>query len=405
MKTAAIIAEYNPFHKGHALHIERTRRQTGATHIAAVMSGNFVQRGDAACVGKRTRALMALRGGVDLVLELPLPWAMAGAQTFARGGVGIAAALGCTDVLSFGSECGDIDLIRRAAKLSDSAEAESKLRENLARGMTFAAARAQSLMNIDSECAALLSSPNDTLGVEYCRALAQYAPSIDPFCVNREGAAHDSAEPAEGSAPVSASYIRALLSRGELAACEGLLPAASYELLKEAAGKGETPADLSRLDRMLIMTLRTMDTEQLAALPDVAEGLEHRIARCAAQLSGEDAGFEKLCNEIKCKRYTHARLRRVLLSALLGITSADADGTPPYVRVLAMNSRGREILAACSAREEHLPIVTRAADAVSLDERGQRIFRLEALASDIFGLTLPCLPPAGADLSSRLAVE
>ncbi len=405
MKTAAIIAEYNPFHRGHALHIERTRAQAGATHIVAVMSGNFVQRGDAACVDKHVRARMAVRGGADLVLELPLPWAMAGAQTFARGGVGIAAGLGCVDILSFGSECGDVERIRRAAALSESESALEQLRAGLEQGMTFAQARAQSLMSIDDDCAVLLSNPNDTLGVEYCRALEQYAPHVQPFCVKREGAAHDSQDAGDTGAPVSASYIRRLIKDGKMADIEQHMPAKAYKLLCEAADDGELPTYLSSLDRALLMVLRSMSVDQLAALPDVTEGLEHRIARCAAEISGSDAGFERLCDEIKCKRYTHARIRRVLLAALLGLTAEDSLGTPPYLRVLAMNRRGREILAAASQTENALPVITRYSQVSGLDERAQRIFRLETYAADIYGLTRPDLPPAGTDITARLTVE
>lgn len=407
MKVAAIIAEYNPFHNGHALQLERTRELTGATHIVAVMSGDFVQRGDAACADKRTRALMAVRGGADLVLELPLPWAMAGAETFARGGVGIAAALGCVDVLSFGSECGDIDLIRRTAELSDSEDARRILRDRLDSGASYAAARGAALADISPECAALLSSPNDTLGVEYCRAVNSLAPAIQTVCIQRTGAAHDSCSVDDGQ-PVSASFIRSLLSAGEdISVLSGFMPRTSVELLREAAEKGRAPADIGRIDRMLLHRLRTMTSEQLAQLPDVSEGLEHRIADCACRMSGDDAGFERLCSEIKCKRYTHARLRRILLSALLGVTAADSEGTSPYIRVLAMNRRGQEILTASAAArgEDGLPLITRYAQVSGLDERGQRIFRLCANAADLYGLLLPAIPIAGSDYAYRLPVE
>ncbi len=407
MKLAAVIAEYNPFHNGHALHLTRTRELTGATHIAAIMSGDFVQRGDAACVDKRTRALMAVRCGADLVVELPLPWAMAGAEAFARGGVGLASALGCVDILSFGSECGDIDRVRRAAELSDSEEARQRLRERLNDGASFAAARGAALADFAPEYAGLLSNPNDTLGVEYCRAVNALAPHIRPFCVQRTGAAHDSPAAAVGQ-PVSASFLRRCLNEsGDLSCLESHMPAAAAELLKETIGEGRAPADISRLDRALLHRIRSMTAEQLACLPDVSEGLEHRIADCARRIGGADAGFARLCDGIKCKRYTHARLRRVLLSAMLGLTAADAEGIPPYIRVLAMNRRGQEILTASAAArgENGLPVITRYAQVSGLDARGRRIFELGANAADLYGLMLPVVPPAGSDLSCRLPVE
>ena len=412
MKVAAVIAEYNPFHNGHALHLEMTREMTGASHVAAVMSGDFVQRGDVACMDKRSRAIAAVKGGADLVLELPLPWAMAGAETFARGGVGIAAALGCVEVLSFGSECGKIELIAETARLLDSDEARQTLRGKLEEGKSYAAARALSLYELSPACAELLSSPNDTLGVEYCRALNKYAPEIVPFCVRRLGAEHDQMAPEDKGLPVSASYLRMLLKRFAVfndatAGFEAFVPPGSLQAIQQAENEGRLMPEISRLDRALLMKLRRMTAEELAALPDVGEGLEHRIADCAARASGADAGFASLCDSIRSRRYTHARVRRILLSALLGVTAADSEGLPPYIRVLAMNSRGKEILAASAAArgESGLPVISRYAQVSELDDRGKRIFRLGSDAADTMGLMLREITPSGSDMAYRLPVE
>ncbi len=411
MKTAAIIAEYNPFHNGHALHIERTRQQAGATHVVAIMSGDFVQRGSAACADKRSRAIMAVRGGADLVVELPLPWAMAGAETFARGGVGLAAALGCVDILSFGSECGDLEQIRRAAAMADSPEVNDALRKRLAQGENFAAARAQALADVSPECAGIMSGPNDLLGVEYCRAIDALATGIQPFCIRRVGGGHDDREHYEPGQPVSASYIRTLLRHKVTARhtshfLKEFMPPTSIDVLNELGEESIDP-DISKIDRTLIYELRRMSPEQIAALPDVSEGLEHRIAECAANISGTDAGFVRLSDEIKCKRYTHARVRRILFSAVLGLTAGDSAGTPPYIRVLAMNRRGQEILAASAVArgEKGLPVITRYAQTASLDERGRRVFELCANAADVYGLMLDRIRPAGADRAYQLPVE
>lgn len=407
MKVAAIIAEYNPFHNGHKLHIERTRAETGAEHIVAIMSGDFVQRGDAACVDKHARAEMALRGGVDLVLELPLPWAMAGAESFARGGVGIAAGLGCVDVLSFGSECGDIDLIKRAARQSETPEVSCRLRKLMESGISYAAARSKAMEELESSLAGILSTPNDTLGVEYCRALDNLAPDIQPYCVVRVGAGHDCSSASEDGTPVSASYIRQLFSRcggvEEMDVLRSYMPAGSFEVLRNYFIGLRAPADISRLDRALIMKIRTMSVEELSRLPDVSEGLENRIAECAA-LGGANAGFSTLANNIKCKRYTHARVRRILLSALLGLTDEYSIGTPPYIRVLAMNRRGKEILSTASSCVK-LPIITRYSQLASLDDRSRQIFSLCAAANDTYGLALPVVLAAGRDYTHKLIVE
>jgi len=413
MRLAAIIAEYNPFHNGHRLHIEETRRQFGVTHVVSIMSGSFVQRGDCACIDKFSRTRMALQCGADLVVELPLPWAMAGAETFARGGVGIAAGLGCVDLLSFGSESGDIPAILRTAQMLDDDICRSRLKELMSLGSSYPAALSQAISECAPECAALVNSPNDTLGIEYCRAISRYAPDITPCCIRRVGEGHDSISvesSPNNNLPVSASYIRQLISRifaGEIPsdALYSHIPSEAVGILRDSLSCGLAPADISRLDRALVMKLRSFSLDQIRQLPDVSEGLEHRIVRCSAELCGNDFGFLALCNAIKNRRFTHARLRRIVLSALLGVTAADSIGLPPYIRVLGMNSRGKEILAASSVRSDgSMPILTRYSQLEEMSPRARRIFDLESSATDIFGLALPSPAPANLDLSSKLIV-
>lgn len=401
MRAAAVIAEYNPFHRGHALQLARTRELFGATHIVAVMSGDFVQRGDCACLSKRTRAEMALRCGADLVVELPLPWCMAGAERFALGGAALAEALGCIDVLSFGSECGDIGLIREAARLASDEKVLALARELTGggNGMPFAAARTEAVRRLGGEaCAAVLSSPNDTLGLEYCRALARLGSKIEPVCVKREGAAHDEhvdvdADGAQTAYPSGAQLRAMLLDDTDISP---LLPEAAEPFL-EAVGRSDAPADIARADLVILNALRGMDAEAVRRLPDVSEGLEHRITREAAAAKSVAA----LCDAVSCKRYPRARIRRIVLSALLGITAEQAAGTPPYIRILGMNGRGRELL---NAARPTLPVVTRRADAEKLDARGREIFALGMRAADVRGICTPEVQPCGSDAAYRMIV-
>ncbi len=392
MKAAAIIAEYNPFHKGHHYHLNLTREQLGATHIVVIMSGNFVQRGDCACLPKQVRAKMALLGGADLVIELPLPWAVAGAEKFALGGVALAEALGVTDILSFGSETGNIELIKSTARAVTLPETGARLRRLMNEGVTFAAARARAVAEFMPEAEAVLRSPNDTLGVEYCKALNTLGSSIEPMCVNRRGAAHDSREIGDS---VSASLIRERLNAGE--DVNEFIPSEALEPLKEALESGSAPALLERLDRTVLYRLRGMTAEEIALLPDVSEGLENRILRCARNA----ASVAELCDAVKVKRYTHARIRRIVLSALLGLTAQDSSGTPPYIRVLGMNGRGRELLHKASPS---LPIITRHADASELNGTAQHILKLEEAAGDIFALALPTPACCGSDAASGIII-
>ena len=262
MNVAGIIAEYNPFHRGHAWHIARTRRTLGAdTAVVCVMSGHWVQRGECALTDKWSRAALALSGGADLVLELPTPWAMASAESFARGAVGLLAATGVVDVLSFGSETGELAPLRAAAAALDGPDYPERLRAGLARGLSFPAARQAA---VGAYC---LASPNDNLGVEYLRALP---PGMEALTIPRRGAAHDG--PAAGGF-ASASELRALLRAGRAAEADPYL----------TAPWSGAAASMAHIDRAVLARLRMMDEADWAALPDggVAEGLPARLARSA----------------------------------------------------------------------------------------------------------------------------
>lgn len=384
---AVVIAEYNPFHNGHFYHIERTKSEFGATHVVAVMSGNFVQRGECACVSKWVRAKMALDGGADLVIELPLPWAMSTAERFAQGGLYLADALGCAELLSFGSECGDTSLISRAAQAADSPEVTELMRQKLAEGMSFACARQLAVCSLLGESiAGVLSSPNDTLGVEYCRAISRIGSSLRPVCIRRIGDAHDAES--GGGVFASAMRIRSMLASGENPG--GIMPEKCARAIAEAAADGDAPADMARLESAMLYRLRTMTPEDFALLPDISEGLENRIYSCVRQAKS----IPELIDAIKSKRYTHARIRRILTGALLGLRRSHGEGNPPYIRILAMNSRGKEIL---SAAKPSLPVVSRAADFSKLSEKANELFKIEQLAGDIFALATPNTGGCGSE--------
>ena len=236
MAVAGIIAEYNPFHRGHGWQLSALRGQLGQdTEVVAVMSGNFVQRGDLAVMDKHARAEAALRCGVDLVLELPTPWSCATAERFAQGGAAILAATGVVTHLVFGSECGDLDALWAAALCLDGEEYPLVLRRLLATGMSFAAARQEAVAQLAGDAARCLSQPNDNLAVEYLRALSRVdgAGGIEPVTFRRVGAAHDSAEP---GAYASASYIRGLVLAGDPAWRQSM-PEASADVLAREIGK------------------------------------------------------------------------------------------------------------------------------------------------------------------------
>lgn len=392
MPTAGIIAEYNPFHTGHAWHIAETKRILGTdTAVVCAMSGNWVQRGECALLDKWNRTAMALQGGVDLVLEIPTVWAASSAESFARGGVGILAASGVVDTLSFGSESGDLAALRAAADCLDTEAYRVEVRRLVRKGMAFPVARqtaATALLESSAspQAAQCLANPNDNLGIEYLRALP---PALGAIAIPRVGVSHDGGVN-QGFA--SASHLRQLLLEGEVDQASAYLPVPISGVW----------ANLERCERVMLDRIRTMEETDWAALPDsgAAEGLPARLVRCArAALSVED-----FLTRAKTRRYTHARLRRLALWAFLGLSVQQRPAQPPYLRVLGFSKRGRALLADMKKKAQ-VPIITKPAHARRLPEAGQSLFALEARCTDRYALCLPQVRPCGWEWTASPVVH
>lgn len=381
MKICGIIAEYNPFHNGHKLHIEETRERFGATHIVAVMSGNFTQRGDAAIADKYARAETALKNGVDLVVELPVSYALASAEQFARGAVYLLESLGCVDMLSFGSECGDIDLLTETAGAVLYAQQTEEFYALMRRGEAFPSALQKTIeKNYEKEIIDVLTTPNNTLAVEYLKALGELGSSISPVTIARSGAAHDSEEAFGNIA--SASKIRRLILSGKNA----------DEFLPEPF-TAET-ADIRRLETAILAKLRSMSKAEIEKAPNVLIGLENRIYK-SARVSRSLAELYLLT---KTKRYTMARIRRIILSCFLGVRKSDLRGEPAYIHILGMNGRGREILAAA---ELAIPADTSLKALAEKGERERRQAHLEAECGDLYALAFEKKRVCGLDFTAK----
>ena len=389
VNAVGIVAEYNPFHLGHAYHIRRTKEQLGQDRpVVCVMSGNWVQRGECALIDKWTRATLALEGGADLVLELPLGWAISSAEGFARGAVALLQATGVVDTLSFGSESGALEELGRLAAAMEGEDYRTALGLELDKGKSFARARQEAAQACLGEAAERLSGPNDSLGVEYLRAAGE---SLKAVAVLRKGAAHDSGAPGEGFA--SASAIRALARRGQWGELEDRLPTGAGERLR-----GAGIAEMKYAERAFLARLRQMAPADFAALPDSgrAEGLPERLAG-AAKKAGSLEEFYALA---KTRRYAHARIRRLALWAFLGLTADDRplEG-PAYLRVLGMSEQGKVLLREMKERAT-LPVLTKPAHIGQLGPAAQRIFDAECRGSDLFGLCFQTVRPCGMEYTT-----
>lgn len=385
MRTAGIISEYNPFHRGHAWQLGELRRRLGAeTAVVCAMSGSFVQRGDFAVMRTHARAEAAVRGGADLVLELPLPWAIASAEGFAAGGVGVLAATGAVDTLVFGSECGDTETLKAVAAALESESFAAYLRQGLQEGVSFAAAREAAARKLLGEKAAVLAQPNDILGVEYCKAIARQAAALMPLALPRRGIGHDGGA-AEGFA--SASHIRELLINGG-SADEFLTPESAAICARECAA-GRAPVTMANAERAILARLRALTEADFAACDSGGEGLYHRFYDAVQR----ETSIEDILAAAKSKRYAYARLRRLLLAAYLGVTPEDTPQRVPYLRVLACNARGREVLKTMKTTAA-APILTKSAQVRRLDAGAQRLFALTARAEEQYVLAYPDLAAA-----------
>ena len=395
MKVSGIICEYNPFHNGHIYHIRKTR-ENGATHIAAVMSGNFVQRGDTAIMDKLERARLAVRSGADLVIELPVQYSLASAENFASGAVHLLDSLGAVDELSFGSECGDTRKLLKAMETVDLAALThaDEIKSIMEKGYTYPRALNSVVNGYDPEAAAVIAEPNNTLAVEYLRALKRSGSAMEPFTVMREKAAHDGTEASDGFA--SASMLREMIENGE--SIDSFTTEEWAAAVRNAVKNGET-ASMSRLERVILYKLRTCSVEEIAQICDVGQGLEHRIY--GARMAGS---LDELLFTVKTKRYTMARIRRIMLALLIGITKTDMEQLPPYGRILAFNERGREILARAKGSAV-IPFGSSIAKLSQLGDTAERFAELEIRASDIYGLALDTVTSAQKDYRAKIMID
>lgn len=360
-KVLGIVAEYNPFHNGHLYHINESKKAVGADYTVAVISGNFVQRGDTSLVDKWSKAEMAIQNGVDLVIELPLLYSISSAENFAEGSIKILNSLNIVDYLSFGSELCDVNILNDFANVlhHEPKEFVSILNHELGKGISFAKARENALLiylNDIRKYANILSSPNNILAIEYLKALKKFKSPIIPISINRNKVDYNSTEIVDGFA--SATAIRKIAMTNDVWSLRRAMPKSSFDIMYECLRSGKTVSSLAKFEREIIYNFRRMTVEEIADLPDVSEGLEYSIKNAANSCNTID----ELISIIKSKRYTTTRLKRVLVYCLLGITKKDMLNSrkvaSPYIRVLGFNDKGKDLLAGISHTNPKLEIIT-----------------------------------------------
>ena len=359
-RVLGIIAEYNPFHNGHLYHIAKSKEETGAQYVVAVISGNFVQRGNTSIVNKWVKTRMALSNGVDLVIELPTIYSTSSAENFAEGAIKILNSLGIVDTISFGMEAKDISTLNNIANVlyTEPKEYVTMLTHELKKGNSFPKARENALMmylNDIKRYANVMAGSNNILGIEYLKALKKTKSTITPIGIKREKVLYNDKYIVDEFA--SATAIRKMLMTKELNDIRKVMPRSSYLLLGEELKDGHYVIDISRFEREILYTLRKMTVQEIANLPDVSEGLENSIKNAADSCNTLD----ELINIVKTKRFTQTRIQRILIYSLLGITKKQMETSKkitPYVRVLGFDNKGKELISEMMNINPKLNVVT-----------------------------------------------
>lgn len=392
MRIVGVIAEYDPFHLGHAYHLAQARQAAHADFVVVVMSTAFTQRGDAAVLLPMERARMALRCGADAVFALPAAWAVRDAEHFALGGVTLLNALGA-DAISFGAEEASITRLSSCAQLLEAPDApfSAALRQRMTAGLPYPAALAEAAEARIPGAGALLASPNNTLAICYLRAMLQLGADMEACPIPRTSDYHATGLTA---ALPSATALRGALLRGDWAGCAASMPKEAFDILRAAAQSGHIMRP-SALDQALLYRLRTMTAADYAALPDISEGIEVRL-RTAARSA---VSREMLLVALKTRRYPYARLNRLCTHALLGLTAEqlNAEPLPTAAWLLGFREKARPLLS--QLKKSGFPIIGKAADYTG----DSAWFRTELLAHDLWALGAGL--PAGLALTQGVAVE
>lgn len=403
-KILGIVSEYNPFHFGHLYQLQESKKIINPDYSVAVMSGNFVERGDVAIIDKWSRSEMALKNGIDLVIELPLLYSISSAENFALGAIKILDSLKMDTTLSFGSECGNLSTLEQIANVlySEPKEYLSILNHKLSSGVSFPKAREHALLmylNDIRKFANVLDEPNNILGIEYLKAMQNQKSKLKAITIKRKGEQYNSFS--LDSKFSSATAIRhGLLNNIDIKSC---VPEVSYQILKEKKEKNQMIFGINTFEQAILYKLRCMTLEDIAMLPDVTEGLENKIKKAVNSCND----LTTLISMIKSKRYTLTRINRILLYALLNITKKDMQSSykaTPYIRVLGVNAKGKELLSKISKNNPKANIITSPKKFTETNKNKilANMLEKDMFASNIYTLGYTSGSKANLDFTSKL---
>lgn len=390
MKTVGLITEYNPFHNGHAYHIEKAKMLTGADRVIVVMSGDFVQRGAPAVMPKHLRAESALLSGASLIIELPVCFATGSAEYFAQGSISLLNQLGCIDSICFGSECGDLHLLKEIAQIlaDEPIEYQTALKQALKEGASFPAARQEALNIYSDKYSEILASPNNILGIEYLKALAKIHSKMEPFTIKRIGAGyHDmdidgqfSSATAIRSDIYQLADVNSSFESLPLTHIQTQVPSSCHELMKKNY-QTRYPVKADDFSLLLKAKLLSETAGSLSHYLDMSPELANRILR----LRNDYLSFEQFCDLLKTKELTRSRISRSFIHVLLGITNdwlTAMKAPAPYARILGFRRDHADLLGILK-RTSDIPLITSPARAVLADTAYQML-ELDVYASDLY---------------------
>lgn len=401
MKTVAIISEYNPFHLGHAHHLQKIREEIGEnTAIVAIMSGNYTQRGELAIADAYLRAKTAVDAGIQLVLKLPFPFSASSAERFASAGVSMAERIGIVDFLSFGSESGDLALLSTIAERMNSAVYQKELfnLQKNAKDRSFGHPKQAALLYgelFGNDCNDVFSQPNNLLALEYLCALQRLKANIQPHTIKRSGSAFLATELKVGDLPSARAIRQHWTSKSNtydllFEETKAFLPQSSHSAYQHAISAHEMPTDSNRLSNVVLAFLRNILPKPNVIPADGNGGLYRRVQKAAMNAKSIEEVIQLSCT----KKYTAARIRRLVLYALLGITSSEFDVEPQYAQILAMDELGQHLVKEIK-KKGSIEILTKPADYMSLSPAACRQAETDFRADELFQLAKPVVMQGG----------